>query len=82
MKFMHFTASCSYTALAELLELEGLDTEDDQIALDVEQLRKLQADLMAFLRTDRSGTLGETLSTSTLRSLAKEYERILVKKLA
>ena len=48
----------------------------------VEQLRKLQADLMAFLRTDRSGTLGETLSTSSLRSLAKEYERILVKKLA
>lgn len=35
MKFMHFKASCSYTALANLLELEGLDTEDDQIALDM-----------------------------------------------
>ena len=35
MKFMHFKASCSYAALADLLELEGLDTEDDQIALDM-----------------------------------------------
>ena len=35
MKFMHFKASCSYAALADLLELKGLDTEDDQIALDM-----------------------------------------------
>lgn len=35
MKFMHFKASCSYAALADLLELEGLDTEDDRIALDM-----------------------------------------------
>lgn len=35
MKFMHFKASCSYAALADLLELEGLDIEDDQIALDM-----------------------------------------------
>ena len=46
-----------------------------------EQLRKPQADLMAFLRTDRRGTLEETLSASTLRSLEKEYERIITKKL-
>ena len=35
MKFMRFKASCTYTALAELLELEGLDSEVDQIAVDI-----------------------------------------------
>ena len=35
MKFMRFKTSCTYTALAEQLELEGPDTEVDQIALDI-----------------------------------------------
>lgn len=36
MKYMHFRASCSYAALANLLELQGYDTEDTIIALEME----------------------------------------------
>lgn len=32
MKYMHFNSSCSYAGLANLLELKGVDTEDDRIA--------------------------------------------------
>ena len=32
MKYMHFNSSCSYAGLANLLELEGVDTEDYRIA--------------------------------------------------
>ena len=35
MKYMHFRASCSYTALAILLEKEGIQTEDYKIALEM-----------------------------------------------
>lgn len=35
MKYMHFKASCSYTALAAIMELYGIDTEDFKIALDI-----------------------------------------------
>lgn len=35
MKYMHFKASCSYAALAAMMEKRGVDTEDCQIALDV-----------------------------------------------
>lgn len=35
MKHMHFRASCSYTALAELLAAKGVDTEDFRIALEM-----------------------------------------------
>lgn len=35
MKYMHFKASCSYAALANLLELQGIDTEDRAIALEM-----------------------------------------------
>ena len=35
MKYMHFRASCSYAALAEILEAKGIDTEDSKIALDM-----------------------------------------------
>jgi len=32
---MHFKASCSYAALAAIMELNGVDTEDYKIALDI-----------------------------------------------
>lgn len=35
MKYMHFKASCSYTALAAILEIKGIHTEDYEIALDI-----------------------------------------------
>lgn len=35
MKYMHFRASCSYAALAMLLEKEGIQTEDYKIALEM-----------------------------------------------
>lgn len=35
MKYMSFNSSCSYTGLANLLALQGIDTEDHQIALDM-----------------------------------------------
>lgn len=35
MKYMHFNSSCSYAGLANLLELQGVETEDYQIALDM-----------------------------------------------
>lgn len=35
MKYMHFKASCSYAALANLLELHGVETEDRTIALEM-----------------------------------------------
>ena len=34
-KYMHFNSSCSYTALAMLLEEKGIDTEDTDIALEI-----------------------------------------------
>ncbi len=35
MKYMHFNSSCSYTALAMLLEEKGINTEDTEIALEI-----------------------------------------------
>lgn len=35
MKYMHFRASCSYAALASIMEQKGIDTEDFQIALEM-----------------------------------------------
>ncbi len=35
MKHMHFNSSCSYTALAMLLEEKGINTEDTDIALEI-----------------------------------------------
>ena len=35
MKYMHFKASCSYTALAAMMEYHGTDTEDYRIALEM-----------------------------------------------
>lgn len=35
MKYMHFNSSCSYAGLANLLEIQGYDTEDYKIALDM-----------------------------------------------
>lgn len=35
MKYMHFKASCSYAALAAIMELNGVDTEDNIIALEI-----------------------------------------------
>lgn len=36
MKYMHFKASCSYAALANLLEGMGIETEDTKIALEMD----------------------------------------------
>ena len=35
MKYMHFKASCSYAALAAIMELNGVGTEDYKIALEI-----------------------------------------------
>ncbi|MBP5726094.1 MAG: hypothetical protein J6Y48_03360 [Clostridia bacterium] len=35
MKYMHFKASCSYTALAAMMEYYGTETEDYRIALEM-----------------------------------------------
>lgn len=35
MKYMHFKASCSYAALAAIMEFNGVDTEDCKIALAI-----------------------------------------------
>ena len=35
MKYMHFNSSCSYTALAMLLEEKGINTEDKDIAMTI-----------------------------------------------
>lgn len=35
MKYMHFKASCSYAALAAIIEMNGVDAEDYIIALDI-----------------------------------------------
>ena len=35
MKYMHFKASCSYAALAAIMEYFGVDTEDYKIALEI-----------------------------------------------
>ena len=35
MKYMHFKASCSYAALASIMEIIGADTEDYKIALEI-----------------------------------------------
>jgi hypothetical protein len=36
MKYMHFNSSCSYAALANLLERMGIETEDTKIALEMD----------------------------------------------
>ena len=35
MKYMHFKASCSYAALAEMMDANGIHTEDYKIALEM-----------------------------------------------
>ena len=35
MKYMHFNSSCSYTALAILLEDKGIETEDVDISIEI-----------------------------------------------
>ena len=35
MKYMHFNSSCSYAGMANMLELQGFETEDYKIALDM-----------------------------------------------
>ena len=44
------------------------------------QLRELQAALMRFMRTDRSGILAETLPVPVLRDLSQRYEQLIVDK--
>jgi len=38
MKYMHFRASCSFTALAEIMESYGVDVEDYTIAMEMKLL--------------------------------------------
>lgn len=35
MKYMHFNSSCSYAGMANMLALQGVDTEDYKLALDM-----------------------------------------------
>ena len=49
MKYMHFKASCSYAALANLLEMQGYDTEDTIIALEMELPKLFSKEDGAFL---------------------------------
>lgn len=35
MKYMHFKAACSYAALAAIMEIIGVDTEDYKIAIEI-----------------------------------------------
>ena len=35
MKFMHFKASCSYAALAAIMERNGVDTENSRRIIDL-----------------------------------------------
>lgn len=58
MKYMHFNSSCSYAGLANLLTLQGKETEDYQIALDM--------GLPYFLRCDE--TSGAYLNGPMLQS--------------
>ena len=46
---MHFKASCSYAALANLLEMQGYDTEDTIIALEMELPKLFSKEDGAFL---------------------------------
>ena len=46
---MHFKASCSYAALANLLEMQGYDTEDTIIALEMELPKLFSKEAGAFL---------------------------------
>lgn len=49
MKYMHFKASCSYAALANLLEMQGYDTEDTIIALEMELPKLFSKEEGSFL---------------------------------
>ena len=49
MKYMHFNSSCSYAGLANLLYLEGIDTEDFVIALAIDLAYLLVKDGASYL---------------------------------
>ena len=49
MKYMHFKASCSYAALANLMERLGVDTEDSRIAVEMGLPRLFAKDGDAFV---------------------------------
>ena len=50
MKYMHFNSSCSYAAIANLLYLKGIDTEDSVIAKAIHLPYILLKDGGAYLR--------------------------------
>ena len=58
MKYMHFNSSCSYAGLANMLEMQGYDTEDYKIALDI--------DLPCHIRYD--GKTGYYMAGAMLQS--------------
>lgn len=49
MKYMHFNSSCSYAGLANLLYLDGIDTEDFVIALAIDLAYLLVKDGASYL---------------------------------
>lgn len=49
MKYMHFNSSCSYASIANLLYLEGIDTEDFVIALAIDLAYLLVKDGTSYL---------------------------------
>ena len=59
MKYMHFNSSCPYAGLANMLALQGYDTEDYQIALDMKLPLLLHRD-----DTDGTYQAGASLQSS------------------
>lgn len=49
MKYMHFNSSCSYASIANLLYLDGIDTEDFVIALAIDLAYLLVKDGASYL---------------------------------
>lgn len=49
MKYMHFNSSCSYASIANLLYLDGIDTEDFAIALAIDLAYLLVKDGASYL---------------------------------
>lgn len=72
MKYMHFNSSCSYASIANLLYLEGIDTEDFVIALAIDLAYLLVKDGTSYL----AGTMLQSKEIFDLYLNALGYEFI------
>lgn len=64
MKYMHFPRSCAYTAVANLLEAYGVDTSDQQMALEIRLPYQFRKD-------------GDTYLAGTMLQTAQWFDRYL-----